>query len=179
MSDSHDLWMVGDVLDAMSGSNPPDYVMKIVHEVQTWLSSAVSDEYVIDPADIVSGGDRQGGADLEYLFSQLEWVGMHADLVPVLKESGKHEDAVILSIGPILLDEGLRMMVDHAALFSSNTCRRVWMVSDTWVIGDVLSYIPHIRALLERGVQLHFLLVTPWGYSEIPWTRERPGGVAD
>ncbi|MDR1884747.1 MAG: hypothetical protein LBQ56_00630 [Synergistaceae bacterium] len=174
MSDSRDLWMVGDVLDAMSGPNPPDYVLKIVHEIQTWLATAVSDESEFDPADIISGsGDRQGAADLEYLFTQLEWAGMHADLVPVLKESGKHEDAVILSIGPILLDEGLRMMVDHAALFASGTCRKIWLVSDTWIIGDVLSYIPHIKALLDRGIQMHFLLVTPWGYSEIPWTREK------
>jgi hypothetical protein len=170
MNDSKDLWTVGDVLDAMSGSNPPDYVMKIVHEIQSWLSSAVSEESAVDPADIM-GGDRQGSADLEYLFSQLEWAGRYADLVPALKESGGHEDVVILSIGPILLDEGMRMMVDHAALFASETCRRIWIISDTWIIGDILSYIPHIKALLARGMQLHFLLVTPWGYSEIPWTR--------
>lgn len=173
MSDSRDVWMVGDVLNAMSGSGTPSYVIRVVQEVQAWLSAAVSDEYLTDPADMLTGsGERQVSADLEYLFTQLEWVAMHADLVPVMKETGKFEDAVILSIGPILLDEGLRMMVDHAALFASNTCRRVWVVSDTWVIGDILAYLPHIKALRERGIELHFLLVTPWGYSEIPWNRD-------
>lgn len=174
MNDSRDVWTVGDVLDAMSGPKIPHFMVKIVQEIQTWLASAVSEEFQLDPADLLLGaGDRQISVDLEYLFNQLEWVGMHADLVPVMKESGKHEDAVILSIGPILLDEGLRMMVDHAALFASNTCKRVWIVSDTWVIGDILSYMPHMRALRERGIELRFLLVTPWGYSEIPWNRDK------
>ena len=172
MSDSRDLWMVGDVLDAMSGSKIPNYVIRIVQEVQGWLAGAVTDEYQADLVDIATGNaDRNYSADLEYLFTQLEWAGAHADIIPAARETGHHEDAVILSVGPIILDEGLRMMVDHAALFASGTCKRVWLVSDTWIIGDILSYIPHIRALCDRGVELHFMLVTPWGYSEIPWSR--------
>ncbi len=164
--------MVGDVLDAMSGSTIPHFIVKVVQDVQAWLSSAVAEECQIGLADwMAGGGERQPSVDLDYLFNQLEWVGAHADLVPVSKELGRHEDALILSIGPILLDEGLRMMVDHAALFARNTCKRVWLVSDTWIIGDVLAYMPHIKTLNEQGVQLRFLLVTPWGYSEIPWNR--------
>jgi hypothetical protein len=167
--------MVGDVLNAMSGvTSTPDYVMKIVQEIQAWLATALSDDYAADPLDMMSGnGERQAPVDLDYLFNRLEWAAVHADLIPVTKEIGRREEAVILSVGPILLDEGLRMMVDHAALFSGNNCKRVWVISDTWVIGDVLAYLPHIRALCERGIQLHFLLVTPWGYSEIPWTKEK------
>lgn len=161
--------MVGDVLDAMSGSTIPNYVIKIMEEVEAWLASAVSEEYMMDPVDIAGGGERNLSADLEYLFGQLEWVGAHADILPVLKGNVHHEDTVILSVGPIILDEGLRMMVDHASLFARGSCRRVWMISDTWVIGDVLSYMPHIRVLREQGVQVHFMLVTPWGHSEIPW----------
>lgn len=173
MSDSRKIWMVGDVLEAMSGSSIPNYVIKIVQEVQAWLSAAVDDENIGDPVDMMMGSDRQFSVDLEYLFNQLEWASMHADLVPVMKETGNHEDAVILSVGPIILDEGLRMMVDHAALFASGVCKRLWLISDTWVIGDVLSYVSHIKALRERGIQIHFLLVTPWGYSEIPWNRDK------
>ncbi|MDR1651130.1 MAG: hypothetical protein LBR87_05025 [Synergistaceae bacterium] len=168
MSDSRDLWMVGDLLDAMSGSNIPNYVTMVIQEVQAWLSSVVSEDYAVDPADI-TGGDRQLSADLEFLFSQLEWAGAYADVLPVLKGEPKHEDALILSIDPILLEEGLRMLVDHAALFARDVCRRVWLVSDTWVTGEVLPYLPHIRALRERGTVVHFMLVTPWDYSEIPW----------
>ncbi|MDR1965525.1 MAG: hypothetical protein LBQ36_02340 [Synergistaceae bacterium] len=169
MSDSRDLWMVGDLLDAMSGSHIPNYVTMVMQEVQSWLASAVSEDYVMDPADVAAGGDRPLSADLEYLFAQIEWAGTYADVLPAMKGPPRHEDAMIMSVGPIILDEGLRMLVDHAALFASDVCRRIWVVSDTWVIGDVLPYIPHIKALRERGIQLHFMLVTPWDYSEIPW----------
>lgn len=173
MSDSRDIWMVGDVLDAMSASKTPNYVIRIMQEVQNWLSTAVEDEFHADLVDVFAGGgDRNYNADLEYLFGKLEWASAYADVIPASRETGGHEDAVILSVGPIILDEGLRMMVDHAALFASGSCKRVWIVSDTWVIGDILSYLHHIRALKERGVELRFLLVTPWGYSEIPWDKE-------
>jgi hypothetical protein len=146
--------------------------MNVVHEVQSWLSATLSEELFMEPPDLMSGADRQASADLEYLFNQLEWVSVNADLVPMTKDSSRHEDAIVLSVGPILLDEGLRMMVDHAALFASAVCKRAWIISDTWIIGDILPYMPHIKALKKRGVELHFLMVTPWGYSEIPWTRE-------
>ena len=71
MSDSRDLWMVGDLLAAMSGSHVPNYVTMVIQEVQTWLASAVSEEYAIDPAETASG-ERNMSADLEYLMSQIE-----------------------------------------------------------------------------------------------------------
>ena len=168
MSDSRDLWMVGDLLDAMSGSNIPNYVTMVIQEVQAWLVSNISEEYAIDPADAASG-ERNISADLEYLMSQIEWASAYADILPSLKGTPRQEDALILSVGPIILDEGLRMLIDHAALFASDVCRRVWMISDTWVIGDVIPYIPHLKALRERGFKIHFMLVTPWNYFEIPW----------
>ena len=168
MSDSRDLWMVGDLLDAMSGSHVPNYVTMVIQEVQTWLASAVSEEYAIDPAETASG-ERNMSADLEYLMSQIEWANSYADVLPALKSAPRQEEALVLSVGPIILDEGLRMLVDHTALFASDVCRRVWVISDTWVIGDVIPYIPHLKALRERGIQIHFMLVTPWNYVEIPW----------
>lgn len=175
MSDSRDVWTVGDVLDAMSGPRLPQFMVRVVQDVQTWLSSAVSEKYPLDPIDYASeDADRSVPVELDYLFEQLEWVGAYADLVPTTKGTGRREDAIVLSVGSILLDEGLRMMVDHAALFARDKCKRVWVVSDTWVIGDVLVYMPHIKALRDFGIELRFLLVTPWGYSEIPWNRERP-----
>ena len=170
MSDSRDrdLWMVGDLLDAMSGSHIPNFVTMVIEEVQTWLVSNISEEYAMDPADAASG-ERNISADLEYLMSQIEWASAYADIIPSLKGAPRKENAFVFSVGPIILDEGMRMLVDHAALFASDVCRRVWMISDTWVIGDVIPYIPHLKALRERGFQIHFMLVTPWTYTEIPW----------
>jgi hypothetical protein len=160
--------MVGDLLDAMSGSHIPNYVTMVMQEVQNWLASVMSEEYSLDPPETASG-ERNLSADLEYLFSQLEWANSYADLLPAIKGVPGQEDALVLSVGPIILDEGLRTMVDHAALFASNICRRVWVISDTWVIGDVIPYVPHLRALRDRGVEIHFMLVTPWNHTEIPW----------
>lgn len=172
MSDSKDLWTVGDVLDAMSSPRIPNFMVGAVREVQNWLASAISEEYPLDPIDFSSREpDRSASAELDYLFERLEWVDAYADLVPTTKGIGRHEDAIVLSVGSILLDEGLRMMTDHAALFARETCKRVWVVSDTWIIGDVLIYMPHVKALHCMGVEVRFLLVTPWGYSEIPWNR--------
>ena len=168
MSDSRDLWMVGDLLDAMSGSRIPNYVTMVIQEVQSWLSAATSEDYADGAAD-AAPGERNMSADLEYLLSQLEWANSYADVLPAMKGAPKQEEAMVLSIGPIILDEGLRMLVDHAALFARDVCRRIWIISDTWVIGDVIPYIPHLKALREQGVQIHFMLVTPWNYVEIPW----------
>jgi hypothetical protein len=161
--------MVGDLLDAMSGAHVPNYVMMVMQEVQAWLASVVSDDCVMGSAELTTNGEHALSGDLEYLFSQVEWAASYADVLPAARGEPSHEDALILSVGPIILDEGLRMLVDHAALFARGVCRRIWMVSDTWIIGDVLPYTPHIKALRERGIQTRFMLVTPWNCSEIPW----------
>ena len=173
MNESRDVWMVGDVLDAMSGSAVPDFIERVIQEVQSWLSSAVVEACQIGHSDLMIGmEEHQVSGDLDYIFGQLEWVGVYADFLPAVKETGSHEDAVVLSVGPILLGEGIRMAVDHAALFARESCRRIWLISDTWVMGDVLAYMPHLKALYDRGIHIRFLLVTPWGFSEIPWNRD-------
>ena len=168
VSDSKDQWMVGDLLDAMSGSHTPNYVTMVIQEVQSWLASAITEEYRVDTADAASD-ERNISADLEYLLSQIEWAAAYADILPSLKGAPKQEEAIIMSVGPIILDEGLRMLVDHVGLFARDVCRRVWMISDSWVIGDAIPYVPHLKALREQGVKTHFMLVTPWNYFEIPW----------
>lgn len=174
MEKKRDVWTVGDVLNAMSGSDSartPDYVLRIAQIVQTWLAGAASEEMRTDLADVASGAERGYVSDLDCLFGQMEWAAQYADVVPAMQDAGHKEDAVILSVGPIVLDEGMRMLVDHAALFAAGACKRVWLVSDTWIIADIFSYMPHLHALAERGIEVRFILVTPWGSSEIPWDR--------
>lgn len=173
MSESKDMWTVGDVLNAMNAPQLlPENVVRVLGEVQNWLAGAMADFDQTDLLDVATGGtDRGYWGDLEYLFNRLEQVSPYIDIVPAFKEIRGTEDAVILSVGSIVLDEGMRMMVDHAALFAAGMVKRLWVVSDTWLIGDLLSYLPHIKALRRRGIELRFFLVTPWGYSEIPWSR--------
>lgn len=175
MKDKRDIWTVSDVLNAMSGSNgskDTDLIVRVVRDVQAWLISSSFDEMRVDLVDIASGNDRAFASDLDTLFDKLSWVSQYADLIPAMQEPARHEDAIILSVGPIVLDEGMRMLVDHAALFGADKCKRVWLVSDTWLIADIWSYMPHLRALADRGVEVRFILVTPWSASEIPWNKD-------
>jgi hypothetical protein len=42
------------------------------------------------------------------------------------------------------------------------------VVSDTFIFGDTIHYAAHVDALAEQGIVLRFILVTPWGWVEIP-----------
>ena len=41
-------------------------------------------------------------------------------------------------------------------------------MSDTFIFDDVVRYAAHVDALTEQGVTLRFILVTPWGWVELP-----------
>ena len=162
-------WVVGDLLQSIQGESMPAFIEEIAREVQTWLGSAISGDFLLESDEPGSVSERQLQVDLEYLFSRMEWVAPYADAIPAMRELSGHEDVVVFSVGSIILDDAFRMLVDHAALFARDTCKRVWLISDTWVIGDVALYTPHIYALRAQGIELHFILVTPWGWSAVPW----------
>ena len=71
MGEARDMWMVGDVLEAMSGTKIPPFIVNAVQEVQAWLSAALTEDAFMEPADLISSNDRQVSADLEYLFNRL------------------------------------------------------------------------------------------------------------
>jgi hypothetical protein len=161
-------WTVGDILRAMSGRDCPDYVERMASQIREWMVAALSGENDLPAEDFLFGfGDRKQG-DPEALLSQLEWVEDYADILPATTEPIGHEDAVVLCLGPVDFDEGMRMAVDYAALFGRDHCKRVWMISDSWVIGEVVRYVQHFTALASHGVELRFIMVTPWGWTEIP-----------
>jgi len=66
----------------------------------------------------------------------------------------------------------MRMAIDHATLFARGLCRRVWLICDSWLAEDVLRYLPHVRALAEQGIALRVILLSPWGWVEIPVRKE-------
>ncbi|HAA47841.1 MAG TPA: hypothetical protein DCE03_05075 [Synergistaceae bacterium] len=164
---------VGDLLRVMSGPTQPPFIVKLVSVVQDWMASALYPDSGSQPDDFFQSYSDRRLADPEALFGQLEWMERYADLLPAPYEPAGHEDVVVLCVGTVDFDEGMRMTVDHAALFGRETCKRVWIVSDSWIIGEVARYVQHIRALEAYGVQLRFLLVTPWGWVEIPLGAER------
>jgi hypothetical protein len=48
----------------------------------------------------------------------------------------------------------------------------VWVLSDTFIFWDVIHYAAHVNALQEQGITLRFILVSPWGWVEIPLSGE-------
>ncbi|MGC9490828.1 MAG: hypothetical protein ACP5CD_06340 [Thermovirgaceae bacterium] len=159
---------VGDLLKAMSGPTQPPFIIRLVSVVQDWMANVMYPDADGQTDDFFQSYADRKIADPENLFGQLEWMERNADLLPAFYSPVGHEDVVVLCVGPIDFDEGMRMTVDHAALFGRATCKRVWLISDSWMIGEVARYAQHIKALEMYGVQLRFLLVTPWGWVEIP-----------
>jgi len=161
-------WTVGKVLRAMSGSECPPFIERLVSDVQDWMLSALGTDEGLASEEFGFGfSDRRGG-DPDALFTRLEWLEKHADVLPGPNAPSGHEDVAVLCLGPYDFDEGMRMAVDYAALFGREHCRRVWMISDSWVVGEVMRYVQHFTALASNGVEVRFLLVTPWGWTEIP-----------
>ena len=88
--------------------------------------------------------------------------------MPNSKSSEGKADAVIVSIAPPDYESGLRMAIDYAAVFNRPTCKRVWIISDTFIFDDVVKFSAHVDALSEQGITLRYILVTPWGWVELP-----------
>ena len=190
-NEQNEIWTVGEILSAMSGSEYPQYIVKIVNQVQQWMDESIradNPEQDIDPVAALFENVME--MDGEALLNSLEWVDEYADLLPNIKRPFGNEDVVALHIGPADFEDSLRMAIDYAALFNRGVSRRVWLISDTFIIGDVYRYISHIRALNRQGIAFRFLLVTPWGWTEIPlaadsapssriaWKNNRKGGTA-
>ncbi len=170
-------WTVGELLSAMTGAEYPRYILGVVDQLQRWMEEYAPVQNAPhdgDPLEALFDGPLE--VDGEKLFSQLEWVDEYADLLPNMRKPSGHEDVVVLNVGPVDFEDTIRMAIDYAALFNKNLCKRVWIVSDTFIISDVYRYLSHIHALGQQGVAFRFLLITPWGWTEIPMAAETAPG---
>ena len=162
---------VGDILRAMESSSWPGFVTRAAEQVLQWMMGELAaEEAFYEEENPAEGVDPRMMGDTENLFLQLSWLEESVDLLPT-QNGGPGRgwpEALVLAIGPIDIDEGLRIAVDHAALFARGKCRRVWVFCDNWIVGDALRYLPHVRMLADQGVELRFVLLTPWGWTEIP-----------
>ena len=170
-------WTVGEILSAMAGTEHPGYIKKIILQLQQWMEESMSPEGADQGSDPLSAlFDSVMEMDGEKLFTRLEWVDEYADLLPNLKKPSGHEDVIVLNVGPTDFEDSIRMAIDYASLFNRKLCRRVWMISDTFIISDIYRYLSHIRALGAQGVVFRFLQVTPWGWTEIPLAADNAPG---
>ena len=170
---------VGEVLRAMTGEDFPPALVQLVQEIQSWMVCALKGEGPLysDEEFLYGYDERRFSGDPDSILSRLSWVEPFADLLPNYGKMPKNRDAVVLCLGPMDFDEGMRMAVDHATLFARGLCRRVWLICDSWLAEDVVRYLPHVRALSEQGIALRVILLSPWGWVEIP-IRKDPGVVA-
>jgi len=165
---------VGDILKAMTGEDVPQAVIQVAEEIQSWMVSALKGEGpLFSDEDFLYGYDeRRFSGEPDSILSRLAWIEPFADLLPNLGKIPKSREAVVLCLGPMDFDEGMRLAIDHATLFARGLCLRVWLIFDSWLAEDVVRYLPHVRALAEQGIALRVILLTPWGWVEIPIRKE-------
>lgn len=168
--------MISELLSAISENEYPQYVLDAVSRVQEWMKDMTEKPEGSDENDIFTAifGDNfnfdfeDDSRGIEGLCERLGDIEEFADVIPNSKAPEGKPDTIIVSITPPDYESGLRSAIDYAAVFNRPTCRRVWIISDTFIFDDVIKFSPHVDALSEQGITLRFILVTPWGWVELP-----------
>ena len=166
---------VGQLLSAISNSEYPECVLETVGRVREWMSDMISKqeyEQEHDEQDIFDALFGQffdeENSGLMNLFSRLDDLRELADILPGRQEPEGKPDTIVVSITPPDYESGLRAAIDYAAVFNRPKCKRIWIISDTFIFNDIIKFSPHVDALSEQGITMRFILVTPWGWVELP-----------
>ena len=163
---------VNELLSAISETEYPQYILEAISQVQDWMHSMTENQDEPAEEDILSSifGAALGEEDsaIEELFSRLSTIEEFADIVPNPKAPEGKPDTLIISITPPDFDSGIRTAIDYAAVFNRQKCKRVWIISDSFIFDEVIKFVPHVDALAEQGIMLRYILVTAWGWVEMP-----------
>lgn len=171
-SDDQEPLTAGDLLRSLSDEDYPIYILKLLNQVKGWLTQS----FHIDGYDQSVSYDILLREDPEALYGQLKWLEAKVTLLPAMSRPAVHPEAVVLGLGEINQDDIMRDAVDYSLIFSRGECRRVWVISDCWIPFDVLPYAAHLQAMLNASISFRFLMITPWGWVELPITsRLSPG----
>lgn len=162
---------VNELLSAMSESEYPQYILEAISRAQEWMHDITDNDSKMDD-DLFSAifGESYDGINsgVETLIERLDDLREYADIIPNSEAPEGKTDAMIISITPPEYESGLRSAIDYAAVFNRSTCKRVWIISDTFILDDVMKFSAHVDALSEQGITLRYILVTPWGWVELP-----------
>lgn len=163
---------INELLSAISETEYPQYILEAIGTIRDWMNEMINNDEEPDEADIFSAifseNFDDGFRGLEELFERLNGLRDFADVIPNSKAPDGKPDTLIISLSPSDYESGLRSAIDYAAVFNRPKCRRVWIISDTFILDEVMKFAPHVEALAEQGVTLRFILVTPWGWVELP-----------
>ena len=163
---------VKELLSAIAETEYPQYILDAISRIQAWMLDTVSApaDQGMDP--VTAMFEDGGEMDMEKLYTDLESLEQHVDLIPNTRRPEGRADVLVVSVNAPDYECGVRTAIDYAALFNRKNCKRVWVVSDTFVFGDTIHYAAHVNALAEQGIVLRFILATPWGWVEIPLSGE-------
>lgn len=164
---------INELLSAISESEYPEYILEAISRIQKWMKEMTeNDDDNNSNEDLFSSIFGENFEDeprgIDSLFERLRDLDEYADVIPNTRTPDGKSDAIIVSIAPPDYESGLRMAIDYAAVFNRSTCKRVWIISDTFIFDDVVKFSPHVDALAEQGITLRYILVTPWGWVELP-----------
>ena len=171
-NDKPDNVTVNEFLSTISETEYPQYILEAIGQVQEWMQEMTDKpEEPVDEGDIFSSifghmFDEDNG--IAGLFNRLKSIENFADVIPTPNAPEGKPDTLIISITPPDFDTGIRAAIDYAAVFNRSKCKRVWIISDTFIFEDVIKFVPHVDALAEQGIMLRYILVTPWGWVEMP-----------
>lgn len=170
--EDNEIMTINELLSAVSETEYPQYVLEAIGKVRDWMNDSITKTEEPDDTDIFSAifGDAfddningVGG-----LLERLNEIEEFADVLPNSRKPDGKPDTIIISITPPDYESGLRTAIDYAAVFNRPNCRRVWIISDTFIFDEVIKFAPHVDALASQGITLRFILVTPWGWVELP-----------
>ena len=163
---------INELLNAISDSEYPQYILEAAETVKEWMNDMMKKrEEPDDDMDIFAALFGDGFEDergLGELFERMNALKDFADVIPGANDKAGKPDTIIISLTPSDYESGLRSAIDYAAVFNKQNCQRVWIISDTYILDEVMKFTPHVDALAEKGITLRFLLVTPWGWVELP-----------
>ena len=164
---------VNELLSAVSETAYPQYILEAISKVQEWMNDMTTrSQSPMEETDIFSsifGPDFEDeSSGIEGLFDRLNSIEEFADVVPSLEPPDGKPDTIIISLTPPDFESGIRTAIDYAAVFNRSSCKRVWIISDTFVFDEVIKFVPHVDALSNQGIMLRYILVTPWGWVEMP-----------
>ena len=164
--------MMSDLLSAISETEYPQYILDAIEIIRNWINDVINRVQDSETSDMFNEffGDveEEEPNGFDDLFARLRGLEEFADVAPNLGKGSGKPDTLIISLGSGDYESGIRTAIDHAAVFNRPYCKRVWIISDSFIFGDTVKFIPHVDALAEQGITLRFILVTAWGWVELP-----------
>ena len=158
-----------------SGAAEPD------NKLDDKLEKLDDDELELDDDELMEFFNRIFDSDepeqseledsLEDLFEKIDAIDENVDVIPNTRKPAGNKDAMIINLLSPESDGGLRTAIDYAAVFNRSKCKRVWILSDSFVFDDAAHFAGHINALEQQGINIRFILINPWGWVELPLSR--------